>query len=457
MTFTRAARLEALQRTGKTERDFPYLKTIHSICYHQLTIGRDQIVRPENLREFGKQLGIKLTGSTLDPWIEEFERGNDMPTRDDFLLQANHCSRHREISLVEALADLSITIDLKYATWFNNAYRVWKDSNGLLDYTDLLSQYVAYGRPLAIKTLFVDEAQDLSRLQWRVVERLGELADKWIIAGDDDQAIFQWAGADSNVFQDLKVDKTEVLHQSFRVSKAVYTLAMSVALRIKKRLFKEYAPTISEGIVSNAGFLKDVDLRFKTFILFRNHYRGTDLAQLLRTANIPFLGKGSPLTDVDSRMALFIWQSLLRRRVITAEQTKKLIRFVDPDELGPNLHDLIKEKETIKIDEIFMREKDISQWYSVLKHLPNRDAIGPYIRRFGFLQTASPAIELMSIHQSKGREAHTVILDPEMSKATWTSMLKTPDDEHRVWYVGITRAQERVLLLLPDGSYSYRF
>src|SRR6185312_2233980 len=65
LTFTRAARIEALQRTGRDEKDFPFLKTIHAICYRQLAIGRDQIVRPENIRNFGLQLGVKLTGNTL--------------------------------------------------------------------------------------------------------------------------------------------------------------------------------------------------------------------------------------------------------------------------------------------------------------------------------------------------------------------------------------------------------
>ena len=75
LTFTRAARVEALTRTGKTDEDFPFLRTIHAICYRQLAVSQDQIVRPKDLRVFGKQIGIKLTGTTHDPWIEEHEGG----------------------------------------------------------------------------------------------------------------------------------------------------------------------------------------------------------------------------------------------------------------------------------------------------------------------------------------------------------------------------------------------
>src|SRR5882762_7706809 len=79
LTFTRAARHEALQRTLRTEKDFPYLKTIHSICYHSLGIGKDQIVRPDNLKEFAQRMGIKLTGAMHDPFIEEFNNIDQTP------------------------------------------------------------------------------------------------------------------------------------------------------------------------------------------------------------------------------------------------------------------------------------------------------------------------------------------------------------------------------------------
>jgi superfamily I DNA/RNA helicase len=62
----------------------------------------------------------------------------------------------------------------------------------------------------------------------------------------------------------------------------------------------------------------------------------------------------------------------------------------------------------------------------------------------------------MSIHQSKGREAHTVILDTEISKQVYDGYIKDPDEENRVWYVGITRAKERLFTLMPDGGYSYK-
>lgn len=450
--------MEALERTGKTLNDFPFLKTIHSICYHQLGIGRDQIVRPETICKFGGQLGVKITGATHDPWIEEFEHSIDAPTRDDFLIQANHSGRHRKIMLRESMKNMSLEIDFKYATWFTNAYRDWKKLNGLLDYTDLLSRYVEYGRPLDIEAIFVDEAQDLSPLQWDAVFLLGANARRWYIAGDDDQAIFHWAGADSNVFQDLKADKVEILSQSYRLSVKVHELATRISTRMHKRLKKDFEPTKSWGSIEQAGYLSNIDYSNKTFILFRNHYRGADIARTLKDGLIPFLGKGSPVGNPDLRIALLAFYKLIKKGEIPSDLAKKLSYYLDPNLIRPKAMERLEKSSTIKRERFFARPVLVSQWSEAFKEIlpKEREAFSLFIEHNGFIKTCLPTIEVMSIHQSKGREAHTVIIDPEMSKASWNNMILNPDDEHRVQYVAVTRAKERVMIMLQDGPYSYK-
>jgi superfamily I DNA/RNA helicase len=458
LTFTRAAKHEVFQRIGKTEKDFPFMRTIHSMCYQALQIGKDQIVRPETLKQFARAMGIKLTAALHDPWIEDFNNdGISAPTRDDFLIAANHMGRHRGINLKEALQGMSMEIDYNYAVWFTRAYKEWKHVNGLLDYTDLLTRYVEYGRPLPIEAIFVDEAQDLSILQWAAVDKLGAEAERRIVAGDDDQAIFYWAGADPHVFQDLVADKTEVLSQSYRVSKAVHQLAAGVTSRIKKRLVKNYSPTESEGYVGQAGTLSSVDFSERTFILFRNNYRGQELAAELKRNEIPFIGKGSVLYDSDIRLAMLAFYQIVKLEKTNSAGIKAIMRFSDHGWFRPDLVDLLKKKTSLTIEEVFIREPKLKDWDTVLDKIPKIEDIQPLIDKVGFARVAFPRVELLSIHQSKGREAHTVVLDPEMSKATFLGMVNSPDDEHRVWYVGATRAKERVLLLIPDGMYSYRF
>jgi len=455
LTFTRAAREEALSRTGKTEQEFPYLRTIHSICYRQMSITQDQIVKPRLLRGFGNKIGCRLNGNNFEPWIEEFERSFQPETKDDLLMQVNHCGRHRGKLLKDALEDSSLEIDYKYAVWFTKAYRQWKTSQGLLDYTDLLTFYLESGRPLNIDVIFIDEAQDLSLLQWEVVNKLGSKAQRHYIAGDDDQAIFNWAGADSSAFQNLEVSETMVLDQSFRLSKAVHNSAEKISSRIKNRIPKEYRPTYEEGEVKGIGYFDIDDFTEKTFELFRHHYRGRDIADKLKEEGIPYIGWGSPLLESDVRMALQSWYKLFKTGEVEPKGFKKILKYSEDDFFKFNLDDLVKSQSPIKVSDIFINQMKWQDWDRVMTKIPGKATISQFVKQAGFKLTAKPKTELMSIHQSKGKEAHTVIIDTEISRITYETMLRYPDDEHRCWYVGVSRASHRVLTLMYEGHYSY--
>ena len=69
--------------------------------------------------------------------------------------------------------------------------------------------------------VIVDEAQDLSWLQWKMVERVVTNAKRVYIAGDDDQAIYRWAGARPEFLMNMDGTRT-ILNKSYRLSR-VYT------------------------------------------------------------------------------------------------------------------------------------------------------------------------------------------------------------------------------------------
>ena len=66
-----------------------------------------------------------------------------------------------------------------------------------------------------------------------------------------------------------------------------------------------------------------------------------------------------------------------------------------------------------------------------------------------------PQIELSTIHGAKGREADHVVLMTDMSRKTHEAFLKNADAEHRVWYVGATRAKQRLFLIHPKTEFFY--
>ena len=86
----------------------------------------------------------------------------------------------------------------------------------LIDYTDMLSRYINEGFVPTFDVVLIDEAQDLSLLQWEMVQKIIDRADQVYIAGDDDQAIYKWAGADVDTFLGLE-GRTLVLDKSYRI------------------------------------------------------------------------------------------------------------------------------------------------------------------------------------------------------------------------------------------------
>ena len=72
----------------------------------------------------------------------------------------------------------------------------YKDSFKLYDFTDMIEKFNVAKLCPKYDVVFVDEAQDLSPIQWKMVDILRENSKYVILAGDDDQAIYGWAGTD---------------------------------------------------------------------------------------------------------------------------------------------------------------------------------------------------------------------------------------------------------------------
>ena len=91
------------------------------------------------------------------------------------------------------------------------------------------------------EVLFIDEAQDLSLLQWEMVKQIWSRAEKTYIAGDDDQAIFKWAGADVDHFIAFKeeVDDIKTLDQSYRIPGGpIHELSQRIISKVQNRFDK---------------------------------------------------------------------------------------------------------------------------------------------------------------------------------------------------------------------------
>lgn len=184
VTFTNAAADEAAARATRkfklSDDELPYFRTIHSLCFRELALHRHSVVQPAHLQELAE-----LTGE-LAPEELDF----DAPARGlgaNPLLTVDHYARTTMQSLEGAWHDHGRELDWHRLKRFCDAYRLFKLDMGLLDFTDMLERYLQEGTPVPVRVAIVDEAQDLTRLQWAVVDKAFANAEQLWVAGDDDQ------------------------------------------------------------------------------------------------------------------------------------------------------------------------------------------------------------------------------------------------------------------------------
>ena len=96
-------------------------------------------------------------------------------------------------------------------------------------------------------------------------------------------------------------------------------------------------------------------------------------------------------------------------------------------------------------------------WHVAMDKLPEQDRayIIALLRR-GEKFNGEPRITVSTIHGSKGGEADNVVLFTDLSPAAEKAARNNPDDLHRVFYVGVTRARENLFIVEPeDVARSY--
>lgn len=105
-----------------------------------------------------------------------------------------------------------------------------------------------------------------------------------------------------------------------------------------------------------------------------------------------------------------------------------------------------------------LRKKDSTladPWYDAFdwpenKILLIRDLIGQ--KRV----TEESKINVATIHSVKGGEADNVILMEDITKPVYAQLDLDPDSEHRVFYVGATRAKKNLIIVKAQSEFRYK-
>lgn len=450
MAFTRKAANEAKARAAKqfglAPKDLPFFSTLHSMAYRQLGATGATLMGAEDYNELGDLLQLQFTAS-----YNQLEGPPTTGPKGSRLLQVIGYARSRHISLEQAWHHAGEAVNWYELVQLDEALTRFKAELGKRDFHDLIDEYAAEGAPLPIQVGIIDEAQDLTVRQWQAVYKAFGHCRVVVVAGDDDQAIYRWSGASVETFLKLAhAPGTErvVLNESHRLPRRVFEVATKISARIRNREFKDWHPADREGRVEWIANPGDVDLSTGTWLLLsRNSYHLKEYVQACRLQGVKYDTASGPSVPAKHVKAIRGWERLREGKRVP-DGTMRAVAAVHP---------LLREQDYKEADEYGPEDLpnhpgQLPIWHDALSLIPieDREYYLTILRRGERLQDPARVI-VGTIHSVKGGQAENVVLRVDMTQRTYTGFMLNPDDEARVFYTGMTRAQENLFLVAPQG------
>jgi len=463
LAFTKKAAKEAKDRAMEKfdleEQHLPYFRTLHSLAFHELGLSKSQVMAKKHYKEFGSKYGLNL-GS-----IGHGGDSGGIITVDNELLTAVNQARMRCMSLQEYYNKANMVNRWAQLKWTHDAFEKFKKERHLIDFTDMIEQYLERGPVPPLDIIVVDEVQDLCPLQHKMIDKIKVNAQKVYSAGDDDQAIYGFAGADVNHFINMKGNKS-VLRQSYRCPISVQNLSQEIIDRVKYRHPKEWRGTDKNGLVEYHNYPGSVDLQREGtwLILGRTQYILDRIEAQLRLEGRIFTRNGKLPVSQKLLNAIESWNQLLEGKSVELSDIKDIYSYMSTQIGIEHGYKGLKTatQERYDIEELVMRQGLIGEvagqpWDVAFDRIGTNDK--DFVRAMeirDYSLTEEPKIQLSTIHASKGGEADNVMLFTDMSRKARLAMHKNPDNESRVFYVGITRAKETLHVVQPQDYGGFR-
>jgi len=538
VSYTRAAAAEIRERLAERLDESPRalrgnVSTMHAKAYDLLNLSRGDVVGESDKEEFCDDFGLEFEdeyegsrrrsarSTTLgnkviatSQWLQRTRR--DVGDWYDVPFKWNE----EEVRLPPEIDDNAQTGNKYTPTWPSDddrldipeairAWRTYKGDNGLVGFADMLERVKQRSLLPSVDYLIIDEFQDITTLQYDVYEEWRPHMERVLIAGDDDQVVYAWQGADPDLLLDEDVDTDEILPNSYRLPSRILNVVNREVSHIEKRQEKDLKPRKEGGSVEGVPRPSMLDLVRNVratldeddgtiMLLFRARYQMFQFMDEFIDEGVPF----QCLTDQrmwTDRLSQYVdaVEAVADDEPITALQGRRLADMLqdsafgtgERDELFDALDDIADESDTEDLAEIEI-EPDL-----IVEHapfMPDRAAAADMLRKVTNFQERSvrayfggeyrgmdrDRVRLGTIHSAKGREADHVFVatdltekvveqmaakldqqgadvpgDEEFTKTT-SPVPTLTDNERRVFYVGMSRARERLVLMenLVDGA-----
>lgn len=444
ISFTKKAVSEARERI-KSRQDkenikLPFFRTIHSLCYLLTGVQKSQMMTPKRYEEFTDIYGCDPLKSKVD---KLYSHDNDFETESLFF--ADNINRVTSSKLDTYQED------------FSKAYKIFKESRGLLDFTDIIERAKQNSCLLkGFELLVIDEAQDLSPLQWDIVDILISKSKKVIVAGDDDQAIYTWAGADTTRFINFVNNAkkhgadVKILDVSHRVPKNILSYAKGMLRKIEdydtrlEKVFRSSEYIKTPGNINGVFSLDEIDFSDAGpdndyLILVRSNYQLEKVEQQLLDMGIAF---DTPYLNQSKTKDFKLLHWLEKNAKSNTEE-------IPDDILKIILRKFKNDKNNIDF------KKLINSFRGYI-NIP--EAMYTYYENVldkGYIIQDNYNVKISTIHSVKGGEASNVIIYKDIPKSISQSEdNKKIADEIRLWYVAFTRAKKSITTIEPKAIWN---
>jgi len=467
VTHTVAAKREAKERSKRKfsyeEERFKYFKTIHGICYSEVGFSPDNIMQPSDYLRFGDNVGIPFSTRFTDecdidglPIGYNFSAGNE-------ILAVRQLAAAKDRMVSEIPGDWPLNISPLLMKSIMTEYSRFKEKHAKFDFIDMLQMYQKLGQPLDIEVMFIDEAQDLSELQWKIVEKMWQKAKRVYIAGDDDQSIYGFLGAAPNRFLKMHCDDELILPTSYRLKKNVWDYAQNIIKQVHDRKDKKITVRGIGGEINywniDPTYL-DLDHEEHTMIIARHHKQLQKIRKDLTARGVPYIHNNKAVNYSNHAMAI---KAFLKQGEATPRQSAHLLRLSGKEAAARNVLRIGADRHDARFEVRLLDLPGISLKNWVTKLSKNNADIRKNEMLYSIIQNkgldalgVKPKIHLTTYHGSKGREADHVVLFTDCYDKAWAHAEKYPDDERRLSYVGVTRAREKITIMLPQTDQYMR-
>lgn len=417
----------AAEKFGLSRKKFCNFRTIHSTCYQALGVHRKEVMDRADYKTIGTLLGI--------PFMCNRDAADGISNGEvtgDHMLQLINLSNARGVTLRDVWQSIDADLDWYKLRLLDETLLQYKRDTGKLDFDDMLKNFITQRPTVDVTAAIIDEAQDLSNAQWDVAKIAFRGATHIEIAGDDDQAIYAWSGANVERFMSIK-GSTQVLQQSYRIPHAVHSVAQQIIRQVSARLPKIFAARDERGSVQYANDAASIDFGNgeSWMLLARNTFFLKEYVEACDIKGVPYTMRGNSSIDADDVRAIVLWERFRKGQPMSDEDRAHLKSYT----IGAQLDQL---------------------WFDALKKIPlfKREYYLSVLRN-GYRLQDPPKVHINTIHGVKGGEADNVALMTDMTSKSHDSMQLNADNEHRVFYVGVTRARNNLHIIQPQTTRGY--